>query len=133
MNHKPIIILICCLFFSLMMIVLLYEISDISSDHHQSFKRYFQTAIIQRANEIDIKYNSYYIAGITTNHIYLGNTTGILHMLITDINLTDTLHKVMSIKNRKSLKLGALQVKVDSPYFYLSDGMLPAIFRGNID
>ena len=95
--------------------------------------RNYRPVIIKKNNEIDLKYNSYYIAGMVGDNVYMGNATAPLHLLITNIILTDTQHIRMNIRNRKDHKLTrVLNVKVDSPYFYLADGKMPGFFQGKI-
>lgn len=134
MKRKPIIILTSCLLVATFAVLVLFVMSNKIVHEPNNFLRSYPSHLASRTAELDIKYNSYYIAGVTSNHIYLGNVTDPFHLLITNMSLTDTSHIKISIKNEENLKLTtSLRVKVDSPYFYMTDGTMPGIFRGKID
>src|SRR5690606_25063847 len=82
---------------------------------------------------MNVKFDSYYIAGGTPHHFYLGNTTAALHLLVLNSHLSDSQH--VSFRNNviDTMKFWSLRVKVDSPRFILADGALPAIFTGTIN
>lgn len=84
------------------------------------------------AEVLDLKYNSYYIAGGTDHHIYLANYSAPLHMLVVNSTLGDSQHVKLNIKGFADQKFWATHVRVDSPYFYLTDGVVPIIYRGNV-
>jgi hypothetical protein len=80
---------------------------------------------------IDLKYNSYYIAGITEDHVYLGNITAPFDLIITNKALTDSQHVKISIKGIENATVfKSATVKIKPPYFFLTDGLRPAIYRG---
>ncbi|MDN5211963.1 hypothetical protein QQ020_07865 [Fulvivirgaceae bacterium BMA12] len=133
MKRKPVIILSGCLIFTTVLVAMLYGLSDKGRHERNSFVRNYQPDIATKLNELDIRYNSYFIAGMVDNQIYLGNVTAPAHLLIANTTLTDTQHVKLHIKNRENFKLTKLLiVKVDSPYFYLVDGLMPGFFRGKI-
>ena len=133
MKRKPIIILVSCLVFTTVLVAVLYAISDKGGHERNSFVRDYRPDMITKLNELDIRWNSYYIAGMIDSHIYLGNVTAPLHLLLTNTALTDTQHVQLSIKNMEDFKLTkALGLKLDSPYFFLADGRMPRFFRGKI-
>lgn len=115
---------------TLIVFVLFISASDKPNHRFNSFERKFLTEPIHLSGELDVKYNSYYISGSTSNHLYFGNVQAVRHLLVTDSNLKDTSHIELSIDGIEEVKFRSITVKVDSPYFYFSDGTAPAIFKG---
>lgn len=133
MKRKPIVILMSCLLFSMLLVAVLYAFSDKGIPERNSFVRNYQPDMVTKSNELDIGYNSYYVAGLVNENIYLGNARVPLHLLITDIQLTDTQHVRLDIKDIENIQITkVMNLKVDSPYFYLADGLMPGLFRGKI-
>ena len=112
-----------------MIIFLLYAFAE-KLNNLYDFSRHYPPHPLDLLAETDIIYNSYYIAGATDSHIYLGNVTAPSHLLVMDKMLTDTQHVRLKIKGAKNFKYRSIKVNVDSPYFYLTDGSLPAMLRG---
>jgi len=78
---------------------------------------------------LDLKYNSYYIAGITDSHIYLGNSTSTSLLLSTDYKLKDTHTSRIIAPDTNKIAWKALKVFVDSPNVYMMEGILPSILH----
>jgi hypothetical protein len=122
-----------CFSISVTIILILLTLSNEMIYSNNSFLRIFPShAMEQQENLIDLKYNSYYIAGTDKNHVYLANLTTPLRMLIANTTLTDTQRVQLRINNIDKLKFTSITVKVDSPYFYITDGVMPGLFRGRI-
>jgi hypothetical protein len=115
---------------SMCSIGLLYVISDDISRHHNSFiRQFFQSASL--TNQTPLTYNSYYIAGEDNGTIYLGNTTNPLKIISMDSTLKINTIKRITLTDT-SLPFRSVSVKINPPYFYVIDGTIPCIFRGNI-
>lgn len=133
MKKASFLIVFSIFFFSLIIVVILFLYASEKPNHqHASFLRKFILDPIQISEVLDVQYNSYYVAGVTKNHIYFGNISGARHLLVSNSSLTDTQHVEMSIEGIDKLEFRRIRVKVDSPYFYISDGTTPAIFRGSL-
>lgn len=102
-------------------------------ERDNSFSRTIVTDAIEKINTVDIAYNSYYIAGTTQDHLYLGNVTGYLNLLIANGPLTDTTRVLFKIKNFKKEDIMSAYIKINAPYFFLTDGVKPALYRGKLD
>ena len=87
---------------------------------------------IAKDTVLDIKHNSYYIAGTTDKRMYLGNVTSFLHLLSVDTTLTDTTHLSIRIKNGDGLVFRSPSFRIWDPYFYMTDGVMPGLFRGQL-
>lgn len=132
-KNTPIIILCSIVFFGVLVVFILYANTSEKTNHqYNSFQRTFLPKTVDLSSTLDVKYNSYYIAGANANHLYFGNVAGSRHLLLTDLNLADTQHVELKIQGLEGLKFRSIRVQVDSPYFYWSDGSVPAIFRGTL-
>lgn len=118
---------------SIAVVVGLIFFSGVLRDRRGSFLRLFPSHPVLEKMSYDIKYNSYYLAGGTSSHIYLGNTTSPLHMLVLSTTEPDTQHVKLDIEGVMDQKFWSLRVAVDSPYFYAYDGAVPRIYKGRIN
>ena len=81
---------------------------------------------------LDIRYDSYYMAGKARQHLYLGNLVAPRHVLAINVATLDTQHIQMRLHLPGKLEFWAVKAKVDSPDVYLVDGTIPIIFHGNL-
>jgi len=98
-----------------------------------SFLREYQRPFLKAIPALDVKFNSYYIAGITDDHIYLGNITAPFDVLIANKAITASQNvkiRIKGVENATVYKSAA--IKIDPPYFYLADGVKPVLYRGKI-
>lgn len=124
-------ILISILLFNCTIMGILYAFSDKGRpERNLSFSRTFVPGTLKTLNTMELKYNSYYIAGRTEHKIYLGNSTGFLNVISADPKLTDSSHIKISLKNIEDPKFKYPFVKIYDPYFYITDGVQPSLFRG---
>jgi hypothetical protein len=110
----------------------LFAISDQWKDKRGSFLREFPPHPVEPAGTFDMGYNSYYIAGCSANTLYIGNFQFPLHLVQMDLATLDTQHVKLNVAGALEQKFWAARVQVDSPYFYLTDGAVPVIFRGDV-
>lgn len=133
MQRKTIIILLGCFVFATALVITLYAATYKVVHERNSFLRIYQKGAAVKASEFDIKFNSYYIAGITRDNIYLGNITAPLRLLLMNSTLTDSQHVKIHFKDtRYPVVYKSATVKINPPYFYLADGIKPALYRGQI-
>lgn len=97
---------------------------------NNSFLRKYMPHPIKQISMMDLKYNSYYVAGIHEDKIYLGNTTAPLNLTIIDTSLKTTENLRLSI-DQFNLPYKNVRITVVPPYFYVVDGNVPIIFRGS--
>lgn len=94
------------------------------------FVRRFLPHHIDKAEYLDLEVNSYYIAGLTKDTLYLGNYTAPL--LVTAISMdlkTKVEHQIKLDETQRSFR--SLTVRVENDVFYVSDGTTPIIYKGN--
>ncbi|MCK0131586.1 hypothetical protein MWU59_08730 [Flavobacteriaceae bacterium F08102] len=109
----------------------LYLVSNHSIHQNNPFIRSYPHHPITRNFELNIQYNSYYIAGYVNDKLYLGNTTAPLHLIEVNLKTKDTTHITIKI-DQTDLPFRSVRVKLSSPHFFVMDGYVPAIFRGTI-
>lgn len=136
MKKSHVIILGLCLLFCFGVLFALYALSPISKEIYRAeFKRKFigRHAVTQKAI-LDVDYNSFYIAGINNEKIYLGNSTAPAHLLVADVSLKDTAHLRLHLADVDTvMDPRRFRLTVDSPYFYMAHGIMPLILRGITD
>jgi hypothetical protein len=133
MTRKSLLILTCCLLSSIALVTVLFAFSNYITHQPGSFYRIFPPHPVIESNMMGIEDDSYYIAGGTSEYIYLANTKKPFHLLAINTLLTDTLHIRLRIEDVDRLKYYRITVKIDSPYFYLMDGAIPYIYKGRMD
>ena len=110
-------------------VVILYFMSEEVLHKRNNFVRRFPKQTTTEYNKIDLKYNSYYFAGIAGNKIYLGNTTAPRNITIVDTALQSK-KQVQVTLDQTDFRFLAPQVAVKPPFFYLFDGTVPCIYSG---
>jgi len=107
----------------------------LSSEHimkkENNFTRRFGQHLIRDEKAFDLGANSYYFAGIADGQVYLGNVTAPL--VLTTVDTALTTKKAVKIRlDDTSHPFRSLQMKVEPPCFYLYDGSVPVIYRGQL-
>ena len=101
---------------------------------YQFVRNFDSRAHLSPQGVVDLKINSFYVAGSTKHTLYLGNWTGPFHLLQVNLMTLDTTHTNLSVPGLKIPDDYRLfRLKVDSPYFYLSHGTMPGIFQGTLN
>lgn len=99
--------------------------------HIHSFDRTIMPVITEPSKIQHIRFNSYYLAGISGKRILLGNYTAPLHLLQIDTAFTDTISVELHLEDSEKLSATA-RLKIEDSLFYIIDGSIPVIFRGRI-
>lgn len=137
MERKYIFLIVGCVLTVTLILTGLYASSPFFSKeiHRSSFSRKFAfTKVVQPKNVLDLGVNSYYISGSTASKIYLSNYTSPFHMVTTNLALTDSQRVALKIVGLDSVPgLQKFRTVVDSPYVFISHGVLPGIFRARIN
>lgn len=114
------------------LIFLLYVMSAKANSRPNGFIRLFPPHRVTPVKIIDLHYNSYYIAGGTGQHIYLGNYTAPARVLVADYALTDTQRLQLILDDRNTLVLNSSVLTIDSPNIYLLEGRTPEMLTGTL-
>ncbi|WP_312508862.1 MauE/DoxX family redox-associated membrane protein [Chryseobacterium culicis] len=107
----------------------------LSSEHiikkENNFTRRFLLHPVIADRRLDLKMNSYYFAGSADDVIYLGNKTAPLVLTAVDLALRSTSVQRVSL-DQSNYPFRNLQLKVKGKFFYLFDGTVPIIYRGQL-
>jgi uncharacterized membrane protein YphA (DoxX/SURF4 family) len=115
---------------SIGVVSLLFVLSETIIHQRNPFVRRFPVHVQKEVSQFDLHYNSYYFSGIADGKIYLGNTTAPLHILVVDTSLAAAERKQIKLDQIK-LPFHSVQVKITPPYFYVSDGTVPCLYKGS--
>lgn len=95
-----------------------------------NFDRVFHPNKVKLTGALDLKYNTFQLAGISTNNIYLRNPTALALIIKANHQLTDTAH--LRIRFNNEYQYRSLSLSVVPPNFYLMDGVAPLTLKGNL-
>ncbi|MFA4870216.1 MAG: hypothetical protein WC623_18605 [Pedobacter sp.] len=96
------------------------------------FERRFITPL-SSIFSLNLKYDSYYIAGSSGNKLYLGNYVALAHLLKTNLQLTDTQFVYVHINPADYNKNGSYKYYIDTTDFYILNGTDRLILSGKTD
>jgi len=113
---------LCCFLLSIATVWLLYVAADKINHRPNGFIRLVPPHMATPQKILNIKYNSFYIAGATPTHIYLGNAVAPTYVLKTDYFLSDTSHIRLDTRQVKGIASPAM-VAIDSPDVYMTVGV----------
>ncbi|MBK5214929.1 MAG: hypothetical protein JJE55_14880 [Flavobacteriaceae bacterium] len=111
-------------------ISVLFVFSEKKMQQNNAFQRRFVPHPIEEIAAINLGYNSYYLAGITDSVIYLGNVTAPLNILKLDKHLV-ILDSLRIQLEDMDVQYQNIQVDVQPPHFFVSDGNVPIVLQGN--
>jgi uncharacterized membrane protein YphA (DoxX/SURF4 family) len=117
--------------FSIGIVALLFMLSEDIIHHRNNFVRRFPGNAV-KVNDINLKFSSYYFAGASKDKIYLGSHTAPLLVTMLDTALLKK-NEFKIHPNRTDFLFQSVQIRVSPPNFYLIDGYVPVIFKGNIN
>ena len=116
---------------SIGLVVILFLSSEQQVHRNNAFTRRYPPHPVIKQYDLDIGFNSYYIAGFDKDILYLGNRTSPWHMLQVNLKTKDTAH-IELVPRFHKLEYRAIKVEVLPPYFFVMDGTMPFILRGKI-
>lgn len=109
-------------------ITALFILSEDIVQHRNNFVRRLPEQV-NKIYDADLKFNSYYFAGESKGKIYLGNVT--MPLLLTEIDTTLKTKKEITVSiDKMELPFKSVQISVQQDNFFVSDGTVPAIFKG---
>lgn len=126
---KKILLLLVLTITGICIVALLFAFSEKKMHRNNAFIRRYIPHPIEKLGEYDLKYNSYYIAGINSGKVYLGNVTTPLQVMALDTFLqkADTIRIKL---DNMTLPYKAVNVSVGPSDFFVSDGTVPVILHG---
>ncbi|ROI02528.1 tellurium resistance protein TerC [Chryseobacterium sp. G0240] len=131
-NFFKLIIAPCIIIFiSCFTVLALFLRSEYIIKKENNFTRRFLLNPIIREKKFITGSESYYFAGVDNIRIYLGSVSAPLWLTSLDLNLEDSI-SVRLYLDRSDYPFRNLQVQVTGGCYYLYDGSVPIIYRGNI-
>ena len=93
--------------------------------YHNSFVRVFPSHVIEQISAVGLHTNTYSVAGLSNTQIFLRDRKkgGVL---VLDLASTDTTRVDLNIPKES-------EIAIDSPSFFIKNGNLGSLQRGNID
>ena len=117
-------------FFSTLAVVLLYWKSEQLIHNENPFIRRYSHGV-QKIKSLDLDRSSYYLAGLDSNTVYLGNYRTPIKIGILDLKKESLLVQNLEVPEA-DLPSTAVQLRVSPPFFYLIDGQISRVLRGSI-
>lgn len=112
------------------MILLFFTSEDIMTRENPFIRRFDQYAIT-KIDQTSLQNPSFYLAGSDNGKIYLGNFAAPLQMQVFDTVFKDKKQYTIRL-DRDDFPFRSAEVRIQAPYFYLYDGMVPVIYKGKI-
>lgn len=107
----------------------LFAFSERKMHRNNAFQRRYLPHPIERVASYDLEYDTYYIAGVTDTVVYLANVGAPL--LLREVMVgSDKIKDYTLVLSDLSLPFQNVRTTVVAPYFYLSDGSVPVVFKG---
>lgn len=130
-SKKTLLLLANFAIFGIGTVALLFAFSEKKMHRNNAFQRRYMPNPLIKIGEFDLKSTTHYIAGLTDDTIFLGNYSAPLYLKAIDRNLNGIRDFRVSISNT-DLPYRRAIISIEPPYFYLGDGTVPILFRGNI-
>ena len=111
-------------------VVIAYLWSDNQTERNNAFVRKYIPHGLEKEGEYTLGSNSYYLAGVDDRKIYLGNYNAPLYIKVVDNKLEHEDNFRVEIDNT-DLPFKRVRIRVISPFFFLGDGTVPVLFRGD--
>ncbi len=112
------------------LVTTIFSFSEKEMQRNNAFIRRYPPFPLKHLNTYDLKFDSYYIAGVSDGKIYLGNVTAPLYLTILDTALFHSTEQRVEF-DEMNLPYRAVRLQIEPPYFYAFDGQVPAILIGN--
>lgn len=116
-------------FLSTSLVVVLFLLSENQMHQNNAFTRRYIPRPITKLFKLALKYNSYYVSGWDTDCFYLSSSTAPLHLLKIDLKKRDTISIKIQLE-QKVFPFRRVKTRILPPYFFLTDGTVPCVFRG---
>lgn len=113
-------------------IIILFLSSDNQTKRNNAFIRKYIPHPIEKVAEYQLESNSFYLAGIDYDKVYLGNYYSPLLIKSIDYTTNQIFDNKVSIDSF-NLPFQRVRTYVNPPIFFLGDGTVPVLFKGNLN
>ena len=127
-----ILVVFSCLIIGITPIIILSSTTFSSNDRQNGFLRTFQTDTVFLRDKIDLKFSRYYLAGFTSDYIYLGNYQTPSHLLEIDHQLIDSNHYRLNYPKDIGFVWDYAKLTIDSPFIYMNEGVTGTNLQGDL-
>lgn len=129
MNRKTTYLLISSFLFGILIMLIVFANYKQAQNQTSGFTRIIKSNVISQPRNFDLGYNSFYIAGISSQYYYLGNFVGTTQLLRMRHDFEDTTFLRLTIPTNKNINWSQIKVRVDYPNLYVMDGTAPQILH----
>lgn len=109
---------------------LLFLLSEDAMQNENPFIRRFPQGAAAQVAQLDLRNTDFYIAGVSENHIYLGNHKAQLQVVVIDKNLKNRQQFTITLE-RENFNFRNITLQVRGNHFYTYDGSAPVIYSGS--
>lgn len=132
-TRKTWLLISACFITGILVIVSLFFYEKINRSKNNDFSRLFPPHALTIEKDLNLKINSYYIAGQTKTRIYLGNYTVPAQVISMDYNLQNQQTIRLRIPEEPTMNVQTTLVKIDSPHVYMSDRLSTYLLQGELN
>jgi len=111
---------------------LLYVTMGRTNRTKNGFNRRLPVAKLTPLQEVPLPYQDFYIAGVTSDKVYMGTIRSALRLFVCDSGLHNIRPLRLHFPDSVKFTIQSARFAVDSPHVYLSDGITPRFFRGDL-
>jgi hypothetical protein len=117
---------------SVAVVAILFVYSNNLIHKRNPFIRQFPPHTLIAKDSIDLqREEKFYVSGCSHSNLFLTNRNDLLNLLVFPISdLADSSSIQLHVNDHSGIKFWQPEVKIDSPYFFITDGVSPVIFRG---
>ncbi|WP_417873811.1 MauE/DoxX family redox-associated membrane protein [Xanthomarina gelatinilytica] len=130
-NKMKLFLLVTLAIIGISIVALLFAFSEKKMHRNNAFQRRYIPQPMETLHEFNLEWDSYYIAGMDKERIYLGNYMAPLYLDEVDLE-EQKIEKFSVWVSDTTLPYRRIRTAVQPPYFYLGDGTVPIVFRGNL-
>jgi hypothetical protein len=113
------------------LLTLVFAFSEKKIFRNEAFQRKYIPNALEYIGNYELGSKNFYIAGFKKNIIYLGNYQNPLYLKTLTTHLGASEDFPVSISDME-LPYRRVRILVEPPYFFVGDGTVPVIFRGNL-
>ncbi|MGB6083877.1 DoxX family protein [Moheibacter sp.] len=111
-------------------VIALFLFSEKEIKRNNAFQRKYMPHGLEEIGNFQLESNAFYIAGVDDSLIYLGNYNAPLYLKAISRDLKRSKEIKVEIEDYE-LPYKRVRIDVESPYFFVGDGTVPVLFRGN--
>lgn len=132
MKYPAYLLLSACVFGGLFIVFFLTLMSRKADHRNRGFTRTLRHNVISGPKSIELQFNSYYIAGVDSQGIYLGNSTSPARVTVRDFSLNETKDMNVRVRDQDTIAWQALTNEVRFPKVFMMERVTPALLFSDL-